>query len=805
MKLPLPGHVALFAFALLPAARAEIDFAHQVVPILKEHCSECHGGEEAKGGFSLNTRELFLDKEAAVPGDAAGSYFLELIEDTDPDFQMPPPKKARVPAEAIAVLKAWIDEGMKWEPGYTFGIPTYEPPLKPRRPELPPVTEGRENPVDRLVDAYLAEHTLPRPDPADDATFLRRVHLDLIGLLPTAEEARAFLADTDPDKRAKIVEALLARDLDYADHWLTFWNDLLRNDYAGTGFITGGRSQVSRWLYDALKDNRPFDAMVSELIAPPTPESEGFIKGIEWRGDVSAGQTLPIQFAQSVGQSFLGINLKCASCHDSFIDRWTLAEAYGLAAIYSDAPLAIHRCDKATGETAEAAWLFPEIGSIDPAAAKDERLRQLAALMTHPENGRVARTLVNRLWGQLMGRGLVHPLDAMQTEPWHEDLLDWLAADFQENGFDLKRTLGLVASSAAYQSHSAAARGEEESGAPYAYAGPLAKRLTAEQFVDLLWSLTGTAPKVFDAPVLRGKSDPETESRLARPSTWIWGPSAAKGPVPGGEKVLLRKDFKPAKAVRSAGVVAAADNEFVLYLNAQSVLTGKDWAKLESAPVAVKAGANQLLLVATNGATEPNPAGAFAAIRLVYEDGSDEVLATDESWTVSAKVPAGDKPAQWKMAELTWDQVVPVSLAPWSQAVDPQVGPLLASSSVSSPLMVRASLVQSDFLMRSLGRPNRDQIVTSRPNELTTLEAIDLANDATVAQALAAGAAKLAAAHGADLERLVEELYLSTLTRKPSEDERTLFGEALGDTPDPETVADLVWAVLMTPEFLLVR
>lgn len=796
--------IGLATLAAVLPGRAEIDFVHQVVPILKQHCAECHAGEEAKGGFSINTRELFLDDDAAVPGKAAESYFLELIAETDPDLQMPPKKKDRVPAESVALLGAWIDEGMKWEPGFTFGEPAYEPPLKPRRPDLPAITDGRANPVDRLIDAYLAEQQLPRPDPADDSTFLRRVHLDLVGLLPTPEEARAFLSDQSPGKRAKLVDSLLARDLDYADHWLTFWNDLLRNDYAGTGFITGGRSQVSRWLYDALKENRPFDAMVRELIAPPTPESEGFIKGIEWRGDVSAGQTLPIQFAQSVGQSFLGINLKCASCHDSFIDRWTLGEAYGLAAIYSETPLAIHRCDKPTGETARAAWLFPEIGQVDPAAAKSERLGQLAALMTHPENGRLTRTIVNRLWGQLMGRGLVHPLDAMQTEPWHEDLLDWLASDFSEHGHDLKRTLRLIATSAAYGSRAEVTKGEDE-GDSYVYGGPRAKRLTAEQFVDLMWSLAGTSPAAFDAPVVRGKGDPETAARLARKSSWIWGPSAAQGPPPGGEKVLLRKEFKPAKAVRSAGVVAAADNEFVLYLNARRILDGKDWTRLESVPVPVQPGANRILLVATNGAKDPNPAGAFAAIRLVYEDGSDEVVATDETWTVSAKVPPGDKPAQWKIAELPWEPVVVVPSTAWAGAIDPQVGPSLASCSVSAPLMVRASLVKSDFLMRSLGRPNRDQIVTSRPNELTTLEAIDLSNDATVAKALEEGAARLAAAHGKDADRLVEELYLSTLTRLPTDEERVLLREVLGEAPQPQAVADLTWSLWMTPEYLLVR
>ena len=803
-RIELKRNLVVVSVLAATAARGEVDFVHEVVPILREHCGECHAGEEAKGGFSINTRALFLDKGAAVPGDAAESLFLELIEDDDPDFQMPPPKKARVPVAAVAVLRSWIDEGMAWEPGFAFAAPAYEPPLQPRRPELPSAVAGRENPIDRFLDTYLADGGLPSPVPGDDATFLRRVHLDLVGLPPTAGEVRAFLADGATDKRSNLVEALLARDLDYADHWLTFWNDLLRNDYAGTGFITGGRSQVSRWLYDALKQNRPFDEMVRELVAPPTAESEGFIKGIEWRGDVSAGQTLPIQFAQSLGQSFLGINLKCASCHDSFVDRWTLGEAYGLAAVYADAPLQVHRCDKPTGETARASWLFPEIGQVDPDAARGERLAQLAGLMTHPENGRVPRTIVNRLWAQLMGRGIVHPLDAIQTEPWHEDLLDWLAADFQDHGYDLRRTLGLVAASSAYGSRSESEDDEDEGG-DYAYGGPRSKRLTAEQFVDQMWAFSGTAPEAFDAPVVRGMSDPETAARLARPSSWIWGPSAAEGPVAAGERVLLRRDFAVDRSVLSAGVVATVDNEFVLYLNDQPVLRGSDWSRLESGPATVRQGKNRILIAATNAGSSPNPAGAFAMLRIVYADGGEEIVATGPDWTAADKVPAGEKPAQWKLGEMAWKPVVAVSLAPWSAAIDPQVGETLAACSVGEPLMVRASLVKADFLMRSLGRPNRDQIVTSRPAALTTLEAIDLANDEGVASALEAGSAKLLEVHGEDPARLVEEVYLSTLSRFPSEEESTLLREVLGERPGVHDVADLVWSLWMTPEYLLVR
>jgi len=799
----LPRYLPLIVL-LTASHAAEIDFVHEVVPVLKAHCTGCHGGKEAKGGFSMNTRDLFLEDDAAIPGDAAKSHFLELVHLTDPDDQMPPSKKDRVPAEQIAVLERWVDAGLPWEPGYTFGVPTYEPPLRPRRPDLPDITDGREHPVDRFIDAYVAEQKLPRPEPCDDATFLRRVSLDLIGMLPPSETVTAFLGNSDPDKRTKLVGDLLARDLDYADHWLTFWNDLLRNDYTGTGFITKGRTQISGWLYDALKNNMAYDSMIRDLIAPPDESSAGFINGIKWRGEVSAGQTLPIQFAQSISQSFLGINMKCASCHDSFVDRWKLSEAYGLAAIYAEEPLAVHRCDKPTGEMAKAAWLFPELGQVDGSAPKDQRLSQLAALMIHPENGRVARTLVNRLWGQLMGRGLVHPFDAMQTEPWLPDLLDWLAVDFQEHGYDLRHTILLIATSEAYRSASAVHE-QENGSATYRYAGPEAKRLTAEQFVDALWTLTDTAPKKIDAPVTRGMVNPAEVARLSQPSQWIWGPSAASGPPAAGETIVLRRDFQAPVGSRGS-VIASVDNEYVLYLNGQTLANGKDFAVLGNAAASgLKAGENRLLVVAKNGGSKPNLAGAFIRLLLSHPDGSEQIITTDATWQASSEVPVDDKVGKWPVDTMAWTSVVIVK-APevWTKAIDPKIGKTLASVSATSDLMVRASLVNSDFLMRSLGRPHRDQIVSSRPRDLTTLEAIDLANQETLAQALVAGAERLQA-RGESPPGLIETMFLSTLSRRPTADERALLLEALGEAPEPADVADALWAVMMTPEFLLVR
>jgi hypothetical protein len=250
---------------------------------------------------SRNTGAEVLSKDRST------SELLTRVTTKDPDLRMPP-EGPGLSAVEIAAIEQWVRAGLPWEQGFSFGAQGYEPPLLPRRPELPaPSSPDRTHPIDRILDADRAARSLAPLGSIKDEVFIRRLYLDLIGLLPTPEQTQAFLADPTADKRVKLIRSLLDRDIEYTEHWLTFWNDQLRNDYSGTGFITGGRTQISKWLYEALINNKPYDAMARELIAPLSGESAGFANGIRWRGEVSAGQTVEIQFAQSLGQAFLGI------------------------------------------------------------------------------------------------------------------------------------------------------------------------------------------------------------------------------------------------------------------------------------------------------------------------------------------------------------------------------------------------------------------------------------------------------------------------------------------------------------------
>jgi len=618
--------------AQLPAAAERpISFSTDIKPILQVSCVRCHGRGRSRGGFSIETRDLLLkggdDGPAVVPGKSAESHLIAMVAGVDPDEVMPK-KGSRLTSAQVGLLRAWIDQGLPWDAGITFAK---APPrnLSPRAPELPAVADTAVNPIDRFLASYFAAHETSAPARTDDRTFIRRASLDAVGLLPRPLEVRTFLADTRADKRERLVTQLLQNDGPYATHWLSFWNDLLRNDYRGTGYIDGGREQISAWLYASLANNLPYDQFVRALI-DPSPATNGFTKGIVWRGVVNASQTPQMQAAQNISQVFMGVNLKCASCHDSFINDWQLSDAYGLAGIYADGPLEMVECDRPTGKTAPLKFLYSELGSVNASAPRAARLTELAHLLTAPVNGRLSRTIVNRLWARFMGRGLVEPIDDMDQPAWQPDLLDWLAEDLVTHGYNIKRTISVILTSNAYQRVAMDVPERPES---YVFKGPALRRLTAEQFVDAVSSVTG-----------------------------VWQ-----------AKVQGTFDFS-----------------------------------------------------------------------------------------------------------------------------------LVSAHAAPAPLRVRAALVAADPLMTALGRPNREQVVTTRASAATTLQLLELQNGATLATELHRGAQRLVAS-GQTGAQLVDTIFLRALGRKPTAAERPLALSTVGAKPSVAGTEDLLWSIVMLPEFEVIH
>ena len=218
-----------FLIAVTSLAPAKVDFAHEVLPILKENCAKCHTNGKYKGGLSLDTRETLLDSETVEPGDSQNSLFIQVLTAQDEDERMPHDADP-LPADSIATLAKWVNEGLAWEKGFTFKKKTWKAPLGHQKVDLPGPEGG--NPIDRIAAAYFQKNRVQPPASISDARFLRRVSLDLVGLLPLQSELEKFVTSDLGEKREAKIKQILSRDLDYADHWMTFWNDLLRNDYA---------------------------------------------------------------------------------------------------------------------------------------------------------------------------------------------------------------------------------------------------------------------------------------------------------------------------------------------------------------------------------------------------------------------------------------------------------------------------------------------------------------------------------------------------------------------------------------------
>ncbi|HTL18513.1 MAG TPA: DUF1549 domain-containing protein [Patescibacteria group bacterium] len=795
---------------LPPAATRQVSFSNDIKPILEASCIKCHGRGRDKGNFRIDSRETLLkggdSGSPVVIGKSDESLLIELVSGLDPDNVMPK-KGSKLTKDQIALLRAWIDQGAKWDSEISFAK---QPPrnLSPASANI--TVRGKANPIDAILEPYFKTNRIKSASPVSDAVFARRVYLDVIGLLPTPEELDGFIADKNADKRARLVQRLLADNQRYAEHWLTFWNDALRNDYRGTGYIDGGRKQITAWLFNALVRNMPYDKFVAELVNP-TEASAGFSKGIVWRGVVNASQVPAMQAAQNISQVFMGVNLKCASCHDSFINDWTLADSYALANIYSDEPLEIFHCDKPTGRKAGLQFLYPELGDIPATTNKAARLQQLAQIITSPKNGRLPRTIVNRLWAKFFGRGLVEPVDDMESTAWNQVLLDWLAEDLVQNQYDLKKTIQRMLTSRAYQMPAVAAEQEARN---FVFRGPTVRRVSAEQFRDALGMLTGVwygnTAGDFDFSWL-----PNVKEFAAQLSGhWIWAEPDAAVKTPAGT-VLFRKQLELEAPPTEALAVVTCDNKFILFVNGKEVASGKDYTRPQLVDLKphLKKGTNVFGIRAVNNLPDnkspdedkpipesaANPAGLYLSMRLNV-NGTARNFQTDSSWVWSRQQTAGWEKASfddhdWQPAHELGD----AKAGPWKAEL--ALAGAFATSTVRGH--VRSALVAADPLMVSLGRPSREQVITCRSSAATTLQALELTNGETLAKVLQQGAAKLIANQPSPKE-LVTILYRKALGRTPSRQELELARNLVGEPVKKEGVEDLVWSLAMLPEFQLI-
>jgi mono/diheme cytochrome c family protein len=780
-----------------------VDYDRQIHPIFASKCFACHSQEKRSGGLSLYTYEDVLNGGrnggTVRPGKSADSLIMMRI--TGETLPRMPMVGAPLNESEIAVIRAWIDQGARRTPTSAAAKAKWEAPLALEKPAVPEVVWQKwSSPLDRFTASYLKANNIAEPEVVSDRVFARRVYLDVWGLLPTPKELQTFLKDRSPNKREKLVTSLLADSCNYSENWISFWNDLLRND-EGVNYHaeTASRKSISAWLLKALENNLPYDQFVYKLLNPTAPtDPAGFLIGVNWRGVVSASQTPAMQAAQNTAQIFLGINLKCNSCHDSFISKWKLKDAYSMAGFFSsEEKLQLFRCDVAQDQFASPAFLYPALNRTPASGSVADRRAAAAATFTDPRNGRLARTLVNRMWQRLMGRGIVENPDEMDGEPWSPELLDWLASDFVANGYTMKRLIGTILSSRTYQMPSLPAQAE----APkhYVFRGPEVRRITAEEFADAIGAITGEW-HAYQPP------DPEPD------------PNAPK-PKPGDPPIFIQP--KPGVYTREWRVASSSltralgrpirDQVYSVRDNQPTTLQALELVNGEPLTHWLNRGARNML-----GVLPPEPAAIYDRPLKGKGSATFEIdishakklwlLVADEGSYSPEKVEAG-----WIGAELVGpDKVTPLSAL---KPLDDNGLRVAATTNdgvhVKTPSRVVYDISGQGFtkLRGSVAIENKE--FTNDVNPDIRFFVFDTEPNmerlTPVLPQLPVESVKLSK----EPNKVVDDVFWYALGRSPLPAERKTAEQVLRDAPNKKRtsadgLADLLWAVMMKPEFQLI-
>lgn len=371
------------------------------------------------------------------------------------------------------------------------------------RIELP---EG-SSAVDRFVaDGWSRLGIRPSAE-VDDATWIRRVSLDICGTVPTVEEVELFESDERPGRRDRLIGRLLDRP-EYSAYFAMKWSDILR--VRGKGYSTSkqrpGTALFTGWIRDSLATNKPYDQFVAEILTATGSQREN--PPTVWYRQVRT----TVDYVESVAQAFLGVRIQCAQCHHHPFERWSQSDYYGLAAVFSrvgrrggfaDAEVPT---DERIYVKSEGVVHHPRTGrriAPRPLGGPDLRLtrfddprQKFVRWLSLPNNRFFARTMVNRMWGHFLGRGLVHPIDDSRSSnpPSNPELLEWLAKDFIHSGYDLRHLIGRIAGSRAYRLSSQPTSSNRLDTQSYARFYP--RRLKAEVLLDA-FSQVLDVPTVF--------------------------------------------------------------------------------------------------------------------------------------------------------------------------------------------------------------------------------------------------------------------------------------------------------------------
>ncbi len=359
--------------------------------------------------------------------------------------------------------------------------------------------------IDQLINARLEEQGIAPEAICDDATFLRRVTLDLTGRNPTSGEVVAFLQNDHPDKRAEVIERLLLSPT-CAAHLANIWSNWLLPEMQDIQLIGAGPSGLQNWLRNRFAENLRYDRLVADLLVASGPASTGpslFFTALEGK---------PEKIAAKTSRVFLGVQLDCAECHDHPFDHWKQRDFWGFAAYFAQlsaegmapTPQGPEVRDRNEGDvklpgSEEIIAPRPLVSTGLSGLASGSRRQQLTLWLTAPENPYLSQAAVNRCWSLLFGRGLIEPIDDMRSIDMatHPELLRELSQQFAANGYNLRELLRTLVSTKAYQRRSLPASSDPGPASDTGhYAAMPIKPLTNSQLANCLQQvardITGT-------------------------------------------------------------------------------------------------------------------------------------------------------------------------------------------------------------------------------------------------------------------------------------------------------------------------
>jgi hypothetical protein len=538
----MTAHCAAQQAELVPA---QIDFSRDVQPILSQHCYTCHGpdAKAREADLRLDQRDAAIASEAIVPNKPRASELLARINSDDPDVKMPPAdSKKPLTDEQKQILTKWIKQGANYSQHWAF---------KAIKKSSPPNTGGAawpRNVLDQFVLAQLNKKEITPAPEAERRVWLRRVTQDLTGLPPTLEQLDTFLADRSPQAYEKVVDRLLT-STDYAERMTTIWLDNARyadsNDF---NFDNVRKMWPWRdWVINAYRTNMPYDRFVTEQLAgdllPDATDAQriatGFNRnhGFTIEGGVIAEEYRVMYVndrTTTAGTLFLGLTFECCRCHDHKYDPISMNEYYSLYAFFNQSadggvgglgkPIApfiekdggqvMVMQEKSRATHVLGGGQFDQPGEVVkpdtpkslPGFGEFPRNRLgLAQWLTTDENPLLARVTVNRVWQQFFGVGLVKTSDnfGLQGEaPRHPELLDWLAADFRDRGWDMHHLIRTIVLSATYR-QTARHRPDLEDPENRLLARGPSFRLSAEMIRDQALAVSGLLDRKVAGPSVK--------------------------------------------------------------------------------------------------------------------------------------------------------------------------------------------------------------------------------------------------------------------------------------------------------------